>query len=122
MLLNTVQLPVTAVFEQVPYRSAVLALDKRILAELLLELGPAAPPTAAEPGWRAAADMPADVIDAVTRLVRLLDAPGDIPVLAPLCGADSTRAMIDPPGICAGQTALMRPCAARSLHSPAGTA
>src|SRR5687768_14148740 len=31
MLLNTVQLPVTAVFEQVPYRSAVLALDKQIL-------------------------------------------------------------------------------------------
>ncbi|WP_309116592.1 AraC family transcriptional regulator, partial [Saccharothrix sp.] len=43
ILLNTLQLPVTAVFEQVPYRSAVLALDKRILTELLLELGPAAP-------------------------------------------------------------------------------
>jgi AraC-like DNA-binding protein len=82
MLLSTVQLPVTALFEQVPYRSAVLALDKQLLTELLLELGPAAPPTA-EPAWRAAADMPADVIDAVTRLVRLLDAPGDIPVLAP---------------------------------------
>ena len=83
MLLNTVRLPVTAVFEQVPYRSAVLALDKQILADLLLELGPAAPPAAAEPAWRATADMPAELIDAVARLVRLLDAPGDIPVLAP---------------------------------------
>jgi AraC-like DNA-binding protein len=83
MLLNTVQLPVTAIFEQVPYRSAVLALDKQIIAELLLELGPAAPPPAAEPAWRATAGMPAELIDAVTRLVRLLDAPDDIPALAP---------------------------------------
>ncbi|MEU1853870.1 AraC family transcriptional regulator [Streptomyces sp. NPDC019990] len=83
MLLNTVQLPVTAIFEQVPYRSAVLALDKQIITELLLELGPAAPPPAAEPAWRATAGMPAELIDAVTRLVRLLDAPDDIPALAP---------------------------------------
>jgi len=83
MLLNTVRLPVTAVFEQVPYRSAVLALDRRILTELLLELGPAAPSPAAEPAWRATAVMPAELIDAVTRLVRLLDTPDHIPALAP---------------------------------------
>lgn len=83
MLLNTVQLPVTAVFEQVPYRSAVLALDKQILTELLLELGPTAPPPAVEPAWRVTTDMPAELIDAVTRLVRLLDTPDDIGVLAP---------------------------------------
>jgi AraC-like DNA-binding protein len=83
MLLNTVRLPVTAVFEQVPYRSAVLALDEQVLTNLLLELGPAAPTPAAEPAWRATADMSAELIDAVTRLVRLLDAPDDIPVLAP---------------------------------------
>ena len=83
MLLNTVQLPVTAVFEQLPYRSAVLALDKQVLNELLLELGPAAPRPAAEAAWRATAEMPDELIDAVTRLVRLLDAPDDIAALAP---------------------------------------
>ncbi|MGI3224178.1 AraC family transcriptional regulator [Streptomyces sp. GTA36] len=87
ILLNTVQVPVTAVFEQVPYHSAVLALDQHVLTELLLELGPAAPPPAAGPGCRARlaghGRYAAELIDAVTRLVRLLDAPDDIPALAP---------------------------------------
>jgi len=82
MLLNTLHLPVTAVFEQIPYRSAVLALDGQVLTDLLLELGDG--PTAhLDDAWQATAAMEPELIDAVTRYIRLLDAPADIALLGP---------------------------------------
>ncbi|MFY1698182.1 AraC family transcriptional regulator [Solwaraspora sp. WMMA2101] len=83
MFLSSVELPVTAVFEQVPYRSAVLRLDIGLLADLLLELdGP--PPAAGSPDPVAltSATMPPRVVEAVTRWARLLDDPVDIRPLA----------------------------------------
>jgi len=88
VFLNSLVLPVTATFEEVPYRSAVLRLDGGKLAELLLELelepdgtdlaglrgpGPAGPVTA---------PMTPEITDAVARWVRLLDTPQDIRALA----------------------------------------
>ncbi|MBW8795886.1 MAG: AraC family transcriptional regulator [Streptomyces sp.] len=82
MLLTTIDLPVTADLEQVPYRSASLHLDGEPLTELLLELdetGQGAPST---PAAHVAAPMPPELADAVTRWVELLDAPEDIRPLA----------------------------------------
>ncbi|MGO4425528.1 AraC family transcriptional regulator N-terminal domain-containing protein, partial [Streptomyces sp. MCAF7] len=94
MLLNTLDLPVTAVFEKVPYRSAIMRLDGAVLAELLLELdgaepeaaGPAAAgpgaPSPATVGGQITAPMAPELLDALTRWVRLLETPDDIRPLA----------------------------------------
>jgi AraC-like DNA-binding protein len=82
MYLTSLDVPVTATFERLPYRSAVLRLDDQVLADLLLELGEAAPGPANDPGGIQAAPMSPEVLDAVTRWVRLLDTPGDIGALA----------------------------------------
>ncbi|MGW1777931.1 AraC family transcriptional regulator N-terminal domain-containing protein [Streptomyces sp. NPDC002143] len=87
MLLVTLDLPVTAAFEKVPYRSAVIRLDNRALAAVQLELdeaGPPAPqPVAAEIAAEIAAPMAPELVDAVTRWIQLLDTPEDIGPLAP---------------------------------------
>ncbi|MFF3484768.1 AraC family transcriptional regulator N-terminal domain-containing protein [Streptomyces sp. NPDC002701] len=118
VFLNSLVLPVTATFEEVPYRSAVLRLDGGMLAELLLELEPdpdprdtrgsgtrgigaqaggvhtrgaqaggahadgASGPPGPDPEGRLATPMTPELADAVTRWVRLLDTPQDIPALA----------------------------------------
>ncbi|WP_199443030.1 AraC family transcriptional regulator [Umezawaea beigongshangensis] len=80
MFLNSLHLPVTAVFEEVPYRSVVLHLDGPVLAGLLLELDGEDP--AAAVAGTVSATMGPELLDAVTRWVRLLDTPGDIRPLA----------------------------------------
>lgn len=82
VLLNSLALPVTALFEELPYRSAVLRLDAQILSELLLELGPSVPVADESPAARNSTTMTAELVDAITRLIRLLDTPSDIPALA----------------------------------------
>lgn len=83
MLLTTIDLPVTADLEQVPYRSASLHLDGEPLTELLLELADTPPTTtpSAAPA-HVAAPMSPELADAVTRWVELLDTPEDIRPLA----------------------------------------
>jgi AraC-like DNA-binding protein len=82
MFLNSLMLPVTAEFVEVPYRSAVLRLDGRALPDLLLELDATQARPAPGPGGQIAAPMTPELIDAVTRWVRLLDTPDDIGPLA----------------------------------------
>ncbi|MFI0728828.1 AraC family transcriptional regulator N-terminal domain-containing protein [Streptomyces sp. NPDC021225] len=84
MLLNTLDLPVTAVFEKLPYRSVIMRLDGAVLAELLLELDGSGPesPSPATVGGQLSAPMSPELIDAVTRWVRLLETPDDIRPLA----------------------------------------
>ncbi|MEU9369870.1 AraC family transcriptional regulator [Streptomyces avermitilis] len=85
MFLNSLVLPVTCTFEQAPYRSAVLHLDGRLLADLLLELDGTDPrplPRPGAPGGQVTAPMTPELLDAVTRWVRLLDTPDDIRPLA----------------------------------------
>ncbi|WP_233518171.1 AraC family transcriptional regulator [Streptomyces corynorhini] len=82
MFLNTLVLPVTAVFERVPYRAAVLRLDSGVLADLLVELDDARPPASRAAGEQISAPMSPQLVDALTRWVRLLDTPDDIRPLA----------------------------------------
>lgn len=82
MFLSTIDVPVTCTFAAVPYRSAVLHLDDRIVADLILETGG---PAAADPApGHALAHTTAgpELLDAVGRWVRLLDTPDDIGPLA----------------------------------------
>lgn len=82
MFLNVPVLPVTATFERVPYRSAVLQLGGRTLADLLLEVDGTSRQSSWESGGQASAPMTPDLVEAVARWVRLLDTPDDIGPLA----------------------------------------
>ncbi|MEU4041549.1 AraC family transcriptional regulator N-terminal domain-containing protein [Streptomyces antibioticus] len=91
-LVASVDLPVTGQFLRAePERPALgfgLTLEPSAVAELLIEAGQgggAAPRggAGASPGI-AVSDTPAALLDAVVRLLRLLDEPRDRPVLAPM--------------------------------------
>jgi AraC-like DNA-binding protein len=89
-LLASVDMPVTGHFvEASPQHPALgfgLTLQPAAVAELLLQAGPGDIPPAgsgASPGI-AVSDAPDELIDAVVRLLRLLDRPRDVQVLAPL--------------------------------------
>jgi AraC-like DNA-binding protein len=89
-LVASVDLPVTGHFIDVsPERPALgfgLTLHPSAVAELLLEAGPgdvSSAGTGAPPGI-AVSNAPDELLDAVVRLLRLLDRPRDMTVLAPL--------------------------------------
>jgi len=106
MFLNSLVLPVTAEFTRVPYRSAVLLLDGRALPDLLLELDTTTVPAPAGHG-QVAAPMTPELIDAVTRWVRLLDTPDDIgPLAARIEGEILYRLLGSPLGPMLRQLAL----------------
>lgn len=83
MALFTLDLPVTAAFEKVPYRTAVMRIDSEVLASVQLELAESEPQPP-EPAVAAAVTTPMspELVDAVTRWVQLLDRPEDIGPLA----------------------------------------
>ncbi len=89
-LVASVDLPINGqVTEASPERPALgfgLALQPSAIAELLLQADPAGLPRAGHgpPPGVAVSDAPAELLDAVVRLLRLLDAPLDAQVLAPL--------------------------------------
>ncbi|MEU4109609.1 AraC family transcriptional regulator [Streptomyces sp. NPDC027717] len=89
-LVASVDLPVTGHFARAgpdhPALGFGLTLEPSAIAELLLQAGPGDIPRTA-PGTAsgiAAGDAPAELLDAVIRLLRLLDEPRDRAVLAPL--------------------------------------
>lgn len=86
-LIVTVDLPVLGhVIEatpEVPYLCVRLDLDLVTLGQLMIDCGVSAPPPGFAPGLVVHDADPA-LLDAAVRLLRLLDAPGDIGVLAPL--------------------------------------
>jgi AraC-like DNA-binding protein len=89
-LVASVDMPVTGQFTRAsPEEPALgfgLLLHPVTIAELLLQAAPGdLPPVAGgTPSGMAVSDAPDELVDAVVRLLRLLDRPGDITVLAPL--------------------------------------
>lgn len=69
--------------EERPFLCVSLDLDLKVLSELLLEHGSSAPPAMPRPGLILDTVTP-ELTDAMLRLLRLLDTPKDIAVLAPL--------------------------------------
>jgi AraC-like DNA-binding protein len=89
-LVASVDLPVTGHFVEATPAGPALAfgmtLEPAVIAELLLQAGPADLPETsgvARPGI-AVSDAPAELLDAVVRLLRLLDRPRDRKTLVPL--------------------------------------
>jgi AraC-like DNA-binding protein len=89
-LVSSLDLPVTGQFIDAdadhPALGMGLVLDPASVAELLLQAGSAAPREGRgnPPSSMLVGKAPARVVDAATRLLRLLDSPRDIPVIAPL--------------------------------------
>lgn len=108
LLVAMTLLPVGQVIEatpEQPYLCLRLSSSPQMLADLLIEMGP----PAAEAGEARAAAAPtrglnlapvsADLLDAALRLLRLLDAPQDVAVLAPmLCREMFYRVLTGPLG------------------------
>ncbi|MER8186902.1 AraC family transcriptional regulator [Kitasatospora sp. NPDC094015] len=89
-LVASVDLPVTGQFlrasPEEPALGFGLVLEPAAVAEVLLQAGPGGVPRAGAgaPSGIAVSDAPATLLDAVVRLLRLLDQPRDRAVLAPL--------------------------------------
>jgi AraC-like DNA-binding protein len=87
-LLVTTDLPVTGHFvgasPRTPALGMGLALRPAAIAPLLLETPPGRWSRAAPASPLATGDAGAELLDAAVRLLRLLDHPADVPVLAPL--------------------------------------
>ncbi|MEV4626373.1 AraC family transcriptional regulator [Micromonospora sp. NPDC049523] len=89
-LVASVDLPITGHFtEATPEQPAIglgLTLHSATIAELLLQAAPGDLPPAGSgaPSGMAVSDAPDELLDAAIRLVRLLDQPRDIAVLAPM--------------------------------------
>jgi AraC-like DNA-binding protein len=81
-LVASVDLPITGHFTRAPALGFGLILRPPAIASLLLETD-IAPARAAPPGL-GVADASPELLDAVVRMVRLLDAPGDRDVMAPM--------------------------------------
>jgi AraC-like DNA-binding protein len=82
-LIASVDLPVTSRVIEAPCLGCSLALDLPTLASLVLELPPSANGSAASRAM-AVHRLEDDLSEPLLRLIRLLDTPQDIPVLAPL--------------------------------------
>lgn len=102
-LVVTVTLPVRGhVIEatpEEPFACLRVVLDPKLIGELLSEIGPANPtPQGCECGVYLDC-ISDDLLDAVLRLVRLLDSPAAIPVLAPLALREiHYRLLVSPQG------------------------
>jgi AraC-like DNA-binding protein len=78
----SVDLPVTGQVIEAPYAALAVVLDPAKIARLILEAP--APATPVAPGGLQVNEAGPDLLDAILRLLRLLDRPADIPVLAPM--------------------------------------
>ncbi|WP_250002196.1 AraC family transcriptional regulator [Actinoplanes sp. M2I2] len=84
-LVTSVDLPVTGHYTEAPAIGFGLVLDPAEIAALLVEAPPGSlPQHGGSPSAIAVSDAPAELIDAAVRMLRLLETPRDLPVLAPL--------------------------------------
>ncbi|MBE1491804.1 AraC family transcriptional regulator [Plantactinospora soyae] len=89
-LIASIDLPVTGHYTEAsrerPALGFGLALEPSAIADLLLQAPPGNLPRAGggTPSALAVSDAPVELVDAAVRMLRLIDRPRDIPVLAPL--------------------------------------
>lgn len=87
-LISTVDLPIVShvaeASEAKPYLSFRINLDPAIVASVMMEAGIEFKKTGANIKAMDVSPIDADLLDAVVRLSRLLDAPDEMPLLAPL--------------------------------------
>ncbi|HEY0944305.1 MAG TPA: AraC family transcriptional regulator [Opitutaceae bacterium] len=82
-LITFADLPLTAQVVEAPYLGFSFALDPKVIAEVLLNLPKTDAGKFASKGV-AVAQAEEELVDAVTRLLRLLDRPQHVPIMAPM--------------------------------------
>lgn len=82
-LVVSADLPVSGQVLEAPYAAVGIPLDPVMIADLMLEAG-TGPEDAALGRGLAVSRMDAPLVDAVGRLIELLDRPNDAPVMAPM--------------------------------------
>ena len=87
-LLTTVELPFTSqvleASKELPYLSLRFTLDPTLVSSVMVEGAHISPRNAGDVRGVDVNPLSAELLDAVVRFVRLLDAPAQVPVLAPL--------------------------------------
>lgn len=83
-LISSMDLPIMAQVTQTPYLGILLKLDLRMVAQLMADSNVPLEDSRQSSRGMAVSNVTFPLIDALDRLVGLLDAPQDIPVLAPL--------------------------------------
>lgn len=87
-LLVTAELPIVGQIVEAskerPLLGLVLKLDAALVSSVMVEAGHAVPQSSANVRALDVSPLNAGLLDAIVRLVRLLDTPGDVPVLARL--------------------------------------
>ena len=87
-LLATVELPIisqlTSASKEQPYLSLRLRLDPNLVSSVIVEAGQLAPRSAGNVMAIDVGSLNANLLDAVVRLVRLVEAPREAPFLAPM--------------------------------------
>jgi AraC-like DNA-binding protein len=87
-LLTTVELPITSCVVEAsrerPYLSVRVDLDPALVGSVMVEAGLPAPRRQADAKAVVVSALDADLLDAILRLVRLIDSPAEARVLAPL--------------------------------------
>lgn len=87
-LLVTAELPVVGQVldstEERPFLGLVVTLDPALVSSVMVEAGYSVPDSSADVKALDVSPLSASLLDAVVRLVRLMDTPDDVPILAPL--------------------------------------
>jgi len=87
-LLVTAELPVVGqvldATEERPFLGLILTLDPALVSSVMVEAGYSVPESSADVKALDISPLGASLLDAVVRLVRLMDTPDDVPILAPL--------------------------------------
>lgn len=113
-LVVSVDLPVTGVVSEAsldkPYLAFALTLDRNLLADMLLDMPPVADPGEPHRGY-GVSPIDEDLLDPVVRLLRLLERPADIPILAPLIEREILYRLLTGP-----QSAMLRQIALSGSH------
>jgi len=98
-LIASLEVPVRAhivrASPEAPYLAFSLSIDSELVADLLLEHGPADAPNACDA--LEVQSLPADLIDPLMRLMALCDQPRDRPVLAPLIRREIVWRLLNSP-------------------------
>ena len=83
-LVVSAELPVCGSVTEAPYRAVSVDLDPATVSRIMLENGEPEPAEQPPPSGIQVAPLPEDLLDPVARLLRLLDRPREIPVMAPM--------------------------------------
>jgi AraC-like DNA-binding protein len=111
-LIASIELPIASRIVEAsperPYLGVVLALDPALVGSVLVEAGRLPPRGQADVRAIDVSTLDADLLDAVARLVRLLDAPTDARFLAPLVRREIVyRLLVGEQGARLGQIAAL---------------